>query len=192
MPMKSTLPLPAGLVTSSGIGPNLPRRLPWTASTSDAALGLDDRRVPVETGQPAPDLRVFLLVVAEHGEQRGAAFGGQGERGGDGFGHAVAVVVVENDRNQVGQLGVEQRELVALRAGHEDHAGRLVFHQAADEGALLLGELVFGDADVAEEDHVVFGEFFEFFGKLLDVVLAAARAECGVEEQAGKFDAGVA
>ena len=79
-----------------------------------------------------------------------------------------------------------------MRAGQEDDAGCLVFHQAADERALFLGELVFGDADIAEENDVVFGEFLEFFGKLVDVVLAAAGAELGVEEQAGKFDAGIA
>ena len=102
------------------------------------------------------------------------------------------VVVVEDDGHEVGEFGVQQRELVALRAGHEDEAGRLVFDEAADERALFLGELVVGDADIAEEDDVVFGEFLEFRGELLDVVLALAGAERGVEEQAGKLDAGIA
>ena len=57
---------------------------------------------------------------------------------------------------------------------------------------MFLGELVFGNADVADENDIVFGEFFEFFGKRLDVVLAAAGAERGVEEQAGKLHAGIA
>ena len=79
-----------------------------------------------------------------------------------------------------------------MGAGHEDESGRLVFHEAADEFALFGGELVRSDADVAEEDDVVFGEVFDFRGELLDVVLALAGAERGVEEQAGKLDAGIA
>jgi hypothetical protein len=102
------------------------------------------------------------------------------------------LVLIENDGDQVREFGIEQRELVSLGAGQKDDTGGLVLHEAADEGALFLGELVVSDADIAEEDDVVFREFLEFLGKLLDVILAAAGAELRVEEQAGKLDAGVA
>ena len=57
---------------------------------------------------------------------------------------------------------------------------------------MFLGELVLADADIAEENDVVFGEFLEFFGKGIDVIRSAAGAVGRVEEQSGEFDTRVA
>ena len=70
--------------------------------------------------------------------------------------------VIEHDGHQVGEVGIEQGKLIALAAGKEDHAGGLVFDESADERALLFGELIVADADIAEEDHIVWCEVFGF------------------------------
>ena len=104
----------------------------------------------------------------------------------------LGLALVEDHRDEVAELGVGERELVALGTGEEDDAAGLVFDQAAEQFGLFVGELVRRDADVAEEDDVVAGEILEFLGELLDVVDAVAGAELRVEEQAVDIDAGVA
>jgi hypothetical protein len=61
-----------------------------------------------------------------------------------------------------------------LPTGQEDHAGRLVFHKAADQSALFFRELLFPDSDIAEHDDIELREFLQGFGKFLDVIRAAA------------------
>ena len=69
--------------------------------------------------------------------------------------------VVEHDRIEVFQRRFEQRELPPLHAGHEDQAAGLMLDQPAQQAALLERELAVVEADVAQEHHVVLGEFFE-------------------------------
>ena len=74
-----------GLGDEQRDGPEFAAAVAMDGEDLRAALRLDDRGVPIEAGKPPPDLRVFLLAVAKHGQQRCAAFGGESERGGDGL-----------------------------------------------------------------------------------------------------------
>ena len=56
---------------------------------------------------------------------------------------------------------------------------------------MFVGQLAFTDADVSQEDDVVFLEVFWFFGKLFDVVGAIAGSELGMKKKAVHFDPGV-
>ncbi len=152
-----------------------------------AALRADDGGVPEEAGKAPPDGGVFLLGISQHGQQGGAAFGGEGQRGGEGFGETGFVFLIQSDGDQVGKVAFHEGRLVALWAGKENDAGRLVFHEAADAGALLGGELVGADSDIAKENDVEFGKLLKCFRKFLDVVHAFGRAEFRTEEEAGKL-----
>ena len=95
-------------------------------------------------------------------------------------------------RKKVGEIGVEERKLVALGAWEKDETGGLVLDQSANHRALFFGELVIADADIAEEDYVILGEVFDFIGKFCKVIGTTADAELWVKEQTGKFDTRVA
>ena len=82
--------------------------------------------------------------------------------------------VVEHDRAEVAQLGVQQRELAPLPARHEDQAARLVLDQPLEQPALLGRQLAVVDAHVAQEHHVELRQLVQPGRELLDVVLVAA------------------
>ena len=165
--MKSTLPAPKVRVTSSGSRPNSFDGVLVDAEHVAAGLGPEHRRVPLEAGQPFPDLGVVVLRVGQLGQQAAAAQFGQLEMVGRARAPAAGLRVVEHDRAEVAQLGVEQRELRAPAAGHEDQAAGLVLDQPLEQPALLGGQLAVVQADVAQEDHVVLRQLVEPAGNCL-------------------------
>ncbi len=79
-----------------------------------------------------------------------------------------------------------------MKARHEDEPGGLVAHGFLQRVALLVRELAWVSADVADEDHVVLRELL-VLRKSVEVVLAAADfAEVGLKEERVDLDARVA
>ncbi len=68
---------------------------------------------------------------------------------------------VPDDRHEVARAAVFCSVASAPRMpGQEDEAGGLVAHELLQRLALLVRQLAFHHADIAEEDHVVFRQLF--------------------------------
>src|SRR4051794_12855 len=79
--------------------------------------------------------------------------------------------VIEHDGIQVLEWRIEQRELAALDARQKDEAAGLIFNEAAQHAAFVERELIILHANVAQEDHIIFGQRLEGAREFLNVVL---------------------
>ena len=156
-----------------------------------SALGTDDRCMPVKARQAPPDGGVFLLGVAQHGEERTTSLGSERERGISGFLLAVFHFLVEDNGEEAAQFVIEQAELVTLPTGNEDNAGCLVFDEALQQCGLLPGEHTIPDADIPDEDDIVFLQVLQFVGEGGYVVGAVAFPELRMEKEAIDINAGI-
>ena len=141
-------------------------------------LGMNDRGIPLEPGEPFPDGGVIVLRVGQLSEQAPAARLGQLEVARRPRPPPARLAGIHHHRAEVTQFGIEQAELAPVPPRHEDQAARLVLDQTLELAAIFDRQLPRLDADIAEENDVELAQLVEPLGELLDVILVAARPAC--------------
>ena len=185
--MKSTLPLPKGRVTSSGMRPVALRRVECTASTSAPGAYPPPRRTNRSPGRFFQMAAFVASSGDQHGEEMARAFRGEQEMRFARRAEPLRLCRVEFDGQQVAAARCEPRVFSRPRGpGSKTSPLPCCSTSARMPSRSAVGELVPAQPHVAEENDVELRKLLLAAGKCGEVIEAAARAPCRDERAASR------
>ena len=160
--MNSTLPAPKVRVDQQRQPAELVDGVLVHGQHLAAGLGPQHRRIPLEAGQPLPDLGIVVLRVGQLGQQAGPAASRSARSGWACASPSRPAGPVSSTTGQRSPSSVSSSEnSPSLHARHEDQAAGLKLDQPLDQPALLGRQLAVAHAHVAQEDDVVLRQLVE-------------------------------